>query len=123
MSKKNKIDKRNLYGKFDRSQALHHKLQRLVVAKGSDIPWEEDGVNIKTTSGINGWQLMGIVGLLLCAGALFWKPLVPSVIPPVTTQTASPIEPQKFRVTFWGEDGEEIEVDRPPDESEPGSVE
>ncbi|KKM14872.1 hypothetical protein LCGC14_1701780 [marine sediment metagenome] len=115
MTKKPKIDKRKLWGKFDRSQSLHHKLHRLVVAKGNDIPWTEEGVSIHNANGINGWQLMGILGVAAVFGMLLWKPLqiTPNAAPPpATTQTAPPMEAQKYRVSFWGEDGEEIKVDR-----------
>ncbi len=107
------VDKDVLYGRFQKHVDKNQRLQRMGVAKALDIPWEEDGVNIKTVSGINGWQLMGIVGLVLTAGVLFWKPSVLGTPPPpATTQTAPPMEAQKYRVSFWGEDGEEIKVDR-----------
>lgn len=115
MGKKNPINKKKLYGRFDRNQALHHKLQRLVVAKGSDIPWEEGEMNTTNISGINGWQLMGIVGLALLAVILLSKSIKfgsdVTTPPPTTSQIVPLAEPQRYRVTFSAEDGTEIEVD------------
>ena len=100
------IDKHKLYGRFQNGVDKNQRLQRMVAAKAMDMPWEEDEMNIQANRGINGWQLMGIVGMVV-AGLLYWNSLqIPAG--PV------PIGPaQEYRVTFSAEDGTEIEVDRP----------
>ena len=104
------IDKGKLYGRFQNNLDRNQRLQRMVAAKSMDMPWDEDEMNIQANRGINGWQLLGIVGALV-AGAVYWHSTQPTTAVP----GAPPAVPaaQEYRVTFSAEDGTEIEVKEP----------
>lgn len=110
------IDKQELYGRFQKHLERNRRFQRMVAAKGMDLPWDEEDVNIQANRGIGGWPLLGMVTIIV-AGLLGWKWLVssPPPVPPLI-----PAKAQEFRVTFSAENGTEIEVDRgdsPPQEA------
>ena len=111
-----KIDKKKLYGKFQESADRDGKLKEDIVRKSLDIPVPL-GEDMNISTGINGRHLVALATL---AGVLFlaWRWIesdqgAPAAQPP-------PAKAQEYDVTFWAEDGTQIEVkeDSPAD---PGS--
>ncbi len=74
--------------------------------KHLDLPMDDD-VNI-SNHGISGKHLLGL-GAMVLAGTLGWRALTPGVEAP-DLAAPTPVAPQEFEVTFWAEDGTEIEV-------------
>ena len=94
----------DIHADFRRTQTWKDKLYRSLCYKSVNIP--ETDVNINQ-QGITGRHLVWIAGIIL-TGLLGWRGLTPEV-----TQPASTLVPaiQEYEVSFWAEDGTEIEVE------------
>jgi len=121
------LDKEALYGQFLASFQRREKLADLATRKALNLPVEDD-VNITTTHNGIGWRhLVGIVLMLLLSGTLGGgltallgslghnaSGSLPAAAAPGNSAPAgaatAPAQPQQFKVTFYGEDGQPIEV-------------
>jgi hypothetical protein len=122
------LDKEALYGQFLASFQRREKLADLATRKALDLPAEDD-VNITTThNGLQLRHLAGIALMVLLSGTLGGglTALLGSlghnasgILPPAAATPAEsapagaavpPAQPQQFKVTFYGEDGQPIEV-------------
>ncbi len=94
----------DIHADFRKTQTWKDKLYKSLCHKSLDIP--ETDLNINQ-HGITGKHLVWIAGLIL-TGLLGWRALAPDLksslddIPPAV---------QEFEVSFWAEDGTEIEVE------------
>lgn len=107
------IDKATLYPTYLKSQERAEKLREAAIRKNLDLPAEND-VHI-CNHGIAGKHFVAL-GVLILTGLLGWRALEPSspgVPPPVGVSTAPTPAIQEYEVSFWAEDGTEIEVEKP----------
>lgn len=102
----------DIHADFRRSQKWKDELYKSVCHKSVDIP--EDDVTI-TQHGITGKHLVALAGIALL-GLLGWRALMPSSpeVPQIVGAQAAPAPAvQEYEVSFWAEDGTEIEVEGP----------
>ncbi len=97
----------DIHADFRRTQKWRDKLFKSVCHKSLDIP--ETDVNINQ-HGITGKHLAWIAGIIL-TGLLGWRALTPAVKSGTSIAPVPAI--QEYEVSFWAEDGTEIEVEKP----------
>ncbi len=119
------IDKNELYGQFDSSHKRRQRLAELATRKALDLPLDDDmniinnrqGASMMGTALLSAALLLGggglgvgIAGLAGMGGAD--KPASPVVpaMKPDSGPAPTPVEPQEFKVTFWGDDSQPIQV-------------
>ena len=110
------IDKDQLYDRFHKSWERRERLADLATRKALDLPAEDD-VRITTNTTHQGSSLLATslvsMALLLAGGAaalgLTYFKSSPAQPPSTTT---IPPSPQQFKVSFWGEDDKEIQVEK-----------
>lgn len=100
----------DIHADFRRTQTWRDKLHKSLCHKSLDIP--EDDVNINQ-HGITGKHFVWITGIIL-TGLLGWRALTPEA--PWTLGKTPPTPAiQEYEVSFWAEDGTEIEVEQKSD--------
>jgi len=115
------IDKQQLYGHFQQSHDRRERLADTITRKALDIPMDDD-VNITTTNhGSSPFvTALAVVGMLATGGTFaIGTAAMMGVLSPTKSVPNSPAKqaaaqvpaPNNYRVTFWNEEGDQMQVD------------
>lgn len=109
------IDKSQLHPMFEKSLRRSERLSDLATRKALDLPLDDD-MQIITNNTRQGFGLIGTLLLsaaMLTGGAASGFALMSALSPngDMNPQVSSSLpEAQEFKVTFWTDDGEHLEV-------------
>ena len=108
------IDKTKLYPMFEKSLRRNERLTDLATRKALDLPLDDDMqiITNNTRQGLGAIGTLFVSGVMLFSGAAGGFALLNHFSPVQENQATTELPAaQEFEVTFWTEDGQQLEVD------------